>query len=46
MLSYFLYNSMHSKMGEPSLNGLPDKEILVNVSIYCDQQSEKILEAF
>ena len=42
---------MHSKRGEPSLHGWPDKQISGNVSatlqyFYFDQQSEKILQAF
>ena len=42
---------MHSKMGEPSLHGWPDKHILGNVLATLqhfdfDQQSEKILQAF
>ena len=42
---------MHSKRGEPSLHGWPDKQISDNVSatlqyFYFDQQSEKILQAF
>ena len=42
---------MHSKRGEPSLHGGPDKQTSGNVSatlqhFYFDQQSEKILQAF
>ena len=42
---------MHSKSGEPSLHGWPDKQSSGNVSanlkyFYFDQQSEKILQAF
>ena len=42
---------MHSKRGEPSLHGWPDKQISGNVSaalqhFYFDQQSETILQAF
>ena len=42
---------MHSKRGEPSLHGWPDKQISGNVSaalqhFYFDQQSEKIHQAF
>ena len=42
---------MHSKRGEPSLHGWPDKQISGNASaalqhFYFDQQSEKILQAF
>ena len=42
---------MHSKSGEPSLHGWPDKPISSNVSatlqhFYFDQQSDKILQAF
>ena len=42
---------MHSRRGEPWLNGGPDKQILGNVSatlqhFYFDQQSEKIPQAF
>ena len=42
---------MHSKRGETSLHGWPDKQISRNVSatlqhFYFDQQSEKILQAF
>ena len=42
---------MHSKRGEPSLHGWPDKQISGNVSatlqyFYFDQQSEKFIQAF
>ena len=42
---------MHSKRGEPSLHGWPDKQISGNASaafqnFYFDQQREKILQAF
>ena len=42
---------MHSKRGEPSLHGWPDKQILGNISAnfqhFCfDQKSEKTLQAF
>ena len=42
---------MHSKRGEPSFPGWPDKQISGNVSatlqnIYFDQQGEQILQAF
>ena len=42
---------MHSKRGEPSLHGWPEKQISGNVSatlqgFYFDQQNEKILQAF
>ena len=42
---------MHSKRGEPILNGWPDKQISDNVSatlqhFYFDQQNENILQAF